>query len=92
MELFDKVSETIMTKGQQAVDKAKELATIASLKSQIASCEEVIQKNYAEIGRLYYKENGSAEENPYAKQCKAIENAKKGIEDLERKIRETKGI
>ncbi len=42
MDFINKVEETITTKGQRVVDKAKEMAEVASLKSQIGTCEEVI--------------------------------------------------
>ena len=48
MDFFEKIGDTISVKGKEAVDKAKELAEIASLKSQISTCEEVIKKNYME--------------------------------------------
>lgn len=90
MDFIEKVGSVITAKGQEAVDKAKQLAEIAGLKSQIASCEEVIKKNYLEIGRLFYEEYANEEDSPYGKQCQAISNAKKGIEELEQKIQEIK--
>ena len=92
MDFIEKVSGTVTTKGKQAVDKAKEMAEIASLKSQIAACEEVIQKNYMEIGKLFMEKYQDTENAPFEKQRKAILNARAGVEDLERKIREIKGL
>ncbi len=92
MDFFEKIGDTISTKGKEAADKAKELAEIANLKSQISTCEEVIKKNYLEIGRLYYEQYADVPDAPFEKQCKAIRNAKNGVEDLQRKIKEIKGI
>lgn len=92
MDFFNKVEETITTKGQIVVDKAKEMAEIASLKSQIGTCEEVIKKNYAEIGRIYYENFGDNPEELFVKQCRSVKNAQAGIQDLEQKIKEIKGI
>lgn len=92
MDFINKVEETITTKGQVVVDKAKEMAEIASLKSQIGTCEDVIKKNYAEIGKLYYENFGNCAEELFAKQCRAIRNAQAGVADLEAKIKEIKGI
>ncbi|MGN1148766.1 MAG: hypothetical protein ACI4TB_10105 [Lachnospiraceae bacterium] len=92
MDFINKVEETITTKGQVVVDKAKEMAEIASLKSQIGTCEEVIKKNYAEIGKIYYENFGDCPEEPFAKQCRAIKNAQEGVKDLEAKIKEIKGV
>lgn len=92
MDFFNKVEETITTKGQMVVDKAKEMAEIASLKSQIGTCEEVLKKNYAEIGRIYYDNFGNSPEELFVKQCRAIRNAQAGVKDLEQKIKEIKGV
>ena len=92
MDFLEKLGDTITIKGKEAADKAKELAEIANLKSQIATCEEVIKKNYVEIGKIYYEQYGDFPEEPFAKQCKAITNAKNGIDALQEKIKEVKGI
>lgn len=92
MEIFEKVGETIAAKGKDMADKAKELAEIAGLRSQISTCEEVMRKNYLEIGKLYYEQFKDAEYNDFVDQCTAITNAKNGVEALEEKIREIKGI
>lgn len=92
MEFFEKIGDTISAKGKEAADKAKDLAEIASLKSQISTCEEVMKKNYLEIGRLYYEQYADVPDAPFEKQCKAIKNAKNGVEDLQQKIKEIKGI
>ena len=92
MDFFSKVEETITTKGQAAVDKAKELAEIASLRGQISTCEDMIKRNYMEIGRIYYENFGEMPEALFEKQCRNIKNARKGIEELEKQIREIKGL
>ena len=92
MDFFNKVEETITAKGQAVVDKAKEMAEVASLKSQIATCEDVIKKNYAQIGKLYFEKYGEEPEEAFAKQCRTIENARTGIKELEEKIKEIKGV
>lgn len=90
MELIDKLSEAIVTKGKTAVesisDKAKEVTDIANLKRRIATCEAVRKKNYMEIGRLYYEKFADLEDETFAKQCKAIYNAEKAIEKLNREV------
>lgn len=92
MDFIEKLGDTIAIKGREAADKAKELAEIANLKSQIATCEEVMKKNYMEIGRMYMELYGDMPEEPFEKQCRAIKNAKTGVEALQEKIREIKGI
>lgn len=92
MDILEKIGDTISAKGKEAVDKAKEIAEIANLRSQISTCEEVIRKNYLEIGKLYYELYGEMEEENFAKQCKAIKNARHGAEELQQKIRDIKGV
>lgn len=92
MDFIEKLGDTITAKGKEAADKAKELAEIANLRSQIATCEEVIRKNYMEIGRQYYQEYGNMAEAPFEKQCRAIRNAQNGAEELQEKIKEIKGL
>lgn len=92
MDFLEKLGETITTKGREAADKAKDMAEIASLKSQIATCEEVIKKNYMEIGRLFMEQYKDAEDAPFEKQRTAIVNAQAGVEDLQKKIRKIKGL
>ncbi len=92
MDFLEKLGDTITVKGREAADKAKEMAEIASLKSQIAACEEVIKKNYTEIGRLFMEQYKDAEDAPFEKQRTAIVNAQAGVEDLQKKIRKIKGL
>lgn len=92
MDFFEKLGDTITIKGKEAADKAKELAEIANLKSQISTCEEVIKKNYIEIGKKYMELYGDMPEEPFEKQCKAIRNAQNGVDALQEKIKEIKGI
>lgn len=92
MDFFEKVGTTITSVGKEAGDKAKELVELASLKSQIHTCEEIIKKNYVEIGRIYYDNFGGSEEELFAKQCKAIKNAEDGKKALEEKVKELKNL
>lgn len=86
MDFLEKMGDTISTKGKAVADKAKVLAETAALKSQISACEEVMKKNYLEIGKLYYEEFSDAPEAAFEKQCQIISNAQKGIRELQEKI------
>lgn len=92
MDFFEKLGDTITTKGKEVADKAKNQAEILSLKSQIATCEEVIKKNYLEIGRLFYEQYGADADAPFEKQRKAIKNARIGVNELQAKIDQLKGL
>lgn len=90
MDLIEKIGGTIVGKGKEAADKARELAELAGLKSRVSTCEEVLKKNYEEIGRLYCEKYGEMPHALFEKQCKAVRNAKSGIKELQERIREIK--
>lgn len=94
MDFIEKIGDTVAAKGKEAAEKAKELAEIASLKSQISACEEIIKKNYMEIGRIYYEQYKDTDlpDAAFEKQCRAIKNARHGVKELQEKIREKKGL
>lgn len=92
MEFFDKLGNTISTKGKEVAEKARDTADILNLKSQISTCEEVIKKNYLEIGRLFYEQYGEDPDAPFEKQRNAIKNARVGVRELQSKIDQLKGL
>lgn len=92
MDFFEKLGDTISTKGKEVADKAKDTADILSLKGQISTCEEVIKKNYMEIGKLFYEQYGGDPDAPFEKQRTAIKNARAGVSELQAKIDRIKGL
>ena len=76
--------------GRQTSYKATQLKKFADLRSQIAACDEVAQKNYMEIGKRYYEKYGEDAEAEFAKQCLAIHNAEFGSAELKRKLKDLK--
>ena len=92
MEFIEKMGDAISAKGREAADKARELAETAKLKSRISTCEDVIKKNYLEICRLYFEMYGDRPEATFEKQCRNIANARKGVQELQAKIDERKGL
>lgn len=92
MDFFEKLGETITAKGKEVTDKVKDLAEVANLKGQISTCEDVIKKNYIEIGKQYCAKHASEEEGEYEEQMRAIRNAQNAIAELEGKIKEIKGL
>lgn len=92
MDFLNKLGDTITAKGKEVADKAKETAEIVNLKSQISTCEEVIKKNYLEIGKMYFEQYGDMPEEGFEKQCTAIKNAQNGVKELQKQIDELKGL
>ena len=72
MDFFEKIGETVMNVGKEASGKAKELVELASLKSQIHTCEEVIKKNYQEIGNVVRFAPSACNTQPW--KVEAVEN------------------
>ena len=86
MDIFEKWGAAVKEKSKQAAVKAKEVAGIAQLKLQMSTQEELIKKNYLEIGKLYYELYADMEEEAFRKACSEINNARKEIEMLEKQI------
>jgi hypothetical protein len=45
-----------------------------------------------EIGKIYYEKYADAPEEDLEKQCRSIKNARHGIDELNKKINEIKGL
>ena len=90
MDYIEMFSDTVVEKGKEVADKAKEMAQIAKLKSQISACQGVVDKNYMEIGKLFYEANVGNADAEFAKQRKAIKNAQRGIFEFEEQIAKIK--
>ena len=86
MEIFEKFSETLKQKSKVAADKAKEVAGLAQLKIQINTQEDLIRKNYQEIGKRYFDLYRDMPEDPFIKECDDIKAAKREIERLQEQI------
>ncbi len=82
MDAFEKFGESVYMAGLQVKNKAKEVADIASLKTQITTCDEVIRKNYIAIGKAYYEKYKDSEDAEFAKHCTAVRNAEAGKKRL----------
>lgn len=90
MAFLDKLGENVAAMGRETADKAKEAAELVKLRRQISICEEVMKKNYLEIGKLYFEQYGDAPDALFEKQCRAIGNARNGAKELRKKIDEKK--
>lgn len=92
MAFFDNLSEKLSGKGKEAADAAKKVAEIANLKSRINSMETEIKKNYRKIGEAYYEAYKSSEVTcEFEEYVQAIRDAKRTVEEYQRKVNELKG-
>lgn len=90
VETGKQVGSVVSEKAREAGNYAKDAAQIASLKNQISTCRDMINKNYVALGEYYYKKY---EDNPEAEMVEVIRvitNAENTIKELEDKIQEIK--
>ena len=91
MAFWENFGETITAKSKEMADKAKNFTDIASLKGQIVSQENVILRQYKEIGREYYAAHKDDAEADFPQQMEAIKKAENIIEELKKKISDLSG-
>ncbi len=92
MAFFESLSEALTTKGKEAAEAAKRVAEIANLKGQISGIETEIKKNYRKIGEAYYEAYEDSEVVcEFEEQVQSIRDAKRAVEELEKRIRDLKG-
>lgn len=92
MAFFDKVGETISTKSKDVVKKAKDLAEISSLNGQVNTQEEVINKAFIELGRIYYEEHKDVIDDVHATQINIVKATLDRIQQLKAEINTIKGV
>ena len=90
MELFEKIGDTIVSAGKDVTEKAKELSSVAKLKMDIRSKEDFLQKQYAELGKLYYEAH-KEEEVPEQECFASIAQTLGEIQSLKDEILVTQG-
>jgi len=57
MDFFDRMGEKLVTAGKDVTQKAKDLSGTAKLNFDIKAKEDFIEKQYAQIGKLYYEDH-----------------------------------
>ena len=91
MDFFNKVGNTISSKGKDVTKKAKEIAEIAKLTGQIAEKEESSKGAYIELGKYVYESQKDDAPEEVAEKFAAIDATVEEIEHLKREIRRLKG-
>lgn len=92
MEKFNVLKDTVTTKGKEVAQKAKDMADIASINSQIKNEQEAVTRALADIGQQVFDIEKDKEDTPYQKQIAAILKAQINIAKLEEEIAEIKGF
>lgn len=76
---FESVKNTITSAGKEVGDKAKEVSSVAKIKLDIRAKEDFLQKQYTELGRMYYvahKDEDVPEKECFASIAEAIDEIK----------------
>ncbi|MCR5475991.1 MAG: hypothetical protein K6E92_00035 [Lachnospiraceae bacterium] len=90
MILLEKLTKIGMEAGSRISAQTKRLRKIADLKAEIATCDEVIGKNYLKIGKAVCdaRLSGTQPEEALLDKCTvAVKNARHGREELEKELR-----
>lgn len=92
MDFFQKIGNTLSNTGKDIAKKTKDMSDISRLNHEVTKQQEVIDKTYSKIGKLYF-ENYSDLDYPELKElCDSIKECKKKIEDFKAEITQIKGI
>lgn len=91
MTFLDEISKTLTDKGREAAQKAKEVAEILQMKSQVSSEKSKVRDLYALIGKTYYKQHQGEVEESFAETFKEIDHVLANVAELEEKIRQLEG-
>jgi len=91
MAFFEEIGKTLAGKSKEAAQKAKDVAEVLQLKTQISSEKGKVKELYAAIGAVYFKKNRENEEDEYKMFFPEIEKALAHIGELETKVRELEG-
>lgn len=94
MAFMDKLkgfTDTVSAKGAEAVQKAKDMAEVASLNSQIKTENDGIKLAYQDIGEKIFNEQRDMEDSPFIEQINSIKRKLAKITELEKEISNIKG-
>lgn len=86
MSFFEKVGGTISSKSKDVAKKAKEMAEIAGLNGKISAQEEIIRRNYLEIGKAVFEKYKDGASEDFSEQCEKIEMANTEIDKIKDEI------
>lgn len=91
MELFDKLSDTIVSVSKDATQKAKDISEFARIRMEIRSKQDYINKLYLEIGKLYYEGHKDDAEKEFEDQMILIRDSEEVLDELKQQIGKLKG-
>lgn len=91
MTFFDKLGDTISNKSKDIAKKAKNIADITTLKSQVGTQQDIVNRAYIVLGKAYYNENKNNPSIEHEDTFKTIAKTLEKIELLKSDIQIIKG-
>lgn len=91
MDFFSKLGDSIVSATQEVGEKAKGITDVAKLQYEMRSKEDFLNKQYQEIGKIFYQENKDAAPEAYTSLFEEVVAAQKRIEEIKEQIAYTKG-
>lgn len=82
MDILENAKQLAKGTGELVSRKAAQVKEVLLLKSRVDTCEEMLEKNYLELGKLYFETYGAEPEEIFAKNCRNISNAQRGREEM----------
>lgn len=92
MDKLKGITDTVSSKGAEVAQKAKDMAEIASLNSQIKAENDGIKLALEDIGKKIFDEQKDIEDSIFKEQISSIKRKQAKIADLEKSISMIKGI
>lgn len=88
MDILENAKQLAKGTGELVSRKAAQVKEVLLLKSRVDTCEEMLEKYYQELGKLYFETHGREPEEIFAKTCRNITNAKRGRDELSEVLKE----
>ena len=90
-EKFKVFTDTVSAKSAEAEQKAKDMAEVASLNSQIKTEKDGIKLAYQAIGEIIFEEDKDKEDSRFNEQIQSVKRKLAKIAELEKNISAIKG-
>ncbi len=91
MDFFSKLGDSIVNVTQEVGEKAKGMTDIAKLQYEMRTKEDFMNKQYQEIGKMFYDANKENVPEEYNSLFEEIEAAQKRVAEIKEQIAYTKG-
>ena len=92
MDFFNKLAETITDTSKVVAQKAKDVAEVSRINSQISAEESRINAAYLSIGKRFYEENAGEVMEAYIQDFSVINESKAKIQNLKERLKQLKGV